>query len=143
MNDFKVDIYDYEGNLLCEDYRKDTEPFVRRGGGWEVAAAEGHKLEAKVINVKYKLLKKWRKDMFFYGFGEKTGHLNKKGYHYKMWNTDNPNPHVESFEALYKSIPFFITIKGKESFWYISLIIPLNHILIWEKKIVIIIILEL
>ena len=46
---------------------------------------------------------------YFYGFGEKTGFLNKRGYEYEMWNTDNPEPHVDSFRTLYKSIPYYIT----------------------------------
>jgi alpha-glucosidase len=56
--------------------------------------------------------------MYFYGFGEKTGPLNKKGYHYRMWNTDDASPHVERFEKMYKSIPFFITLKEKQAFGY-------------------------
>jgi alpha-glucosidase len=51
-------------------------------------------------------------DMYFYGLGEKSGHLNKKGYHYVNWNTDNPNPHGETFDRLYKSIPFVRPAKG-------------------------------
>lgn len=115
---FIVDIYDKQGNILCEDYRGVRRPFERRGVGnaWEVAAAEGHDVKGEGDKLKIKTIKKMDKDMFFYGFGEKTGHLNKKGYHYKMWNTDNPSPHVESFEALYKSIPFFITLKEKKAF---------------------------
>ena len=55
--------------------------------------------------------KKMEDDMYFYGLGEKSGHLNKKGYHYVNWNTDNPKPHGETFDRLYKSIPFLITLK--------------------------------
>ncbi|MCD8067967.1 MAG: hypothetical protein LUE87_03600 [Lachnospiraceae bacterium] len=46
----------------------------------------------------------------FYGLGDKTGYLDKRHYDYEMWNTDNPDPHVDTFKALYKSIPFFITL---------------------------------
>ncbi|AGK98646.1 glycoside hydrolase family 31 protein [Clostridium pasteurianum] len=118
FDDFKVDIYDDSWNILCEDYRGDRKPFVRRGvdGGWAVAAEEGHELKDGDNKLRVQVLKKMEEDMYFYGFGEKTGHLNKKGYHYKMWNTDDPKPHVESFEALYKSIPFFIGLKEKQAF---------------------------
>ena len=54
--------------------------------------------------------------MYFYGLGEKTGHLNKKSYHYVNWNTDNPSPHGETFDRLYKSIPFLISIKDTTAF---------------------------
>lgn len=118
FDDFKVDIYDYCGNILCEDYRGNRKPFERRGVGnaWEVAAAEGHNVKSEGDKLKVKSIKKMGNNMFFYGFGDKTGPLNKKGYHYKMWNTDDPSPHVESFEALYKSIPFFIALKEKQAF---------------------------
>lgn len=116
FDNFKIDIYDYSGNLLCADYRKEAAPFVRRTAGWEVAAEEGHKLGINTGNCTIQVIKKMEEDMFFYGLGDKTGHLNKKGYHYKMWNTDDPSPHVESFEAMYKSIPFFITLKEKQAF---------------------------
>ena len=53
---------------------------------------------------------------YFYGFGDKTGPLNKHGYQYEMWNTDDPSPHVESHKALYKSVPFFITLREKQAF---------------------------
>ncbi|MCY6369347.1 glycoside hydrolase family 31 protein [Clostridium ganghwense] len=116
FDNFKVDIYDNEGNVLCQDYRYDREPFVRRGNGADLAAAEGHKVGEESGKYTVEVVKKMEDDMFFYGLGEKTGHLNKKGYHYKMWNTDDPRPHVESHEALYKSIPFFIALKQKKAF---------------------------
>lgn len=54
-------------------------------------------------------------DMYFYGLGERTGSLNKKGYHYRNWNTDDPTPHGETYAQLYKSIPFLIAIKNNEA----------------------------
>lgn len=115
--DFKVDFYDKEGSVLCEDYRGKRDPFVRRGNNIvEIAEAEGHKVSKNTESQKVEVLKKMVGDEYFYGFGEKTGHLNKKGYHYQMWNTDNPEPHVESFEVLYKSIPFFITLREKKAY---------------------------
>ena len=46
-----------------------------------------------------------------YGLGDKTGPLNKQGYAYINWNTDDPHPHVETFKSLYKSIPFLLLFK--------------------------------
>ncbi|WP_163192943.1 glycoside hydrolase family 31 protein [Clostridium thermarum] len=114
-DEFKVDIYDEVGNLICEDYRGDRKPAPRRTGDFKLAEEEGHKT-VQEQGAKVTIVKKMEEDTFFYGFGEKTGHLNKKGYHYKMWNTDDPSPHVESYEALYKSIPFFIAMKDKKAF---------------------------
>ncbi|MFT9266709.1 glycoside hydrolase family 31 protein [Oenococcus sp.] len=117
-DNFIVDIYDLTGNLLCADYRGEDRPFVRRGTGndLDIAAEEGHKFEAEQAAQKIRVLKQLQPDSYFYGLGDKTGHLNKRGYHYKMWNTDNPEPHVESFESLYKSIPFFIALTKKTAY---------------------------
>ncbi|MCX7772777.1 MAG: DUF5110 domain-containing protein [Clostridia bacterium] len=43
----------------------------------------------------------------FYGLGEKTGFLDKRGRSYTMWNTDDPL-HTPDKDPLYKSIPFLI-----------------------------------
>ncbi|MDT3425555.1 alpha-glucosidase [Paenibacillus forsythiae] len=47
----------------------------------------------------------------YYGLGEKTGFLDKRGERYEMWNSDNFSPHVPEIEALYQSIPFLIVIE--------------------------------
>lgn len=114
-DEFKVDIYDKEGSLLCADYRGEKEPFVRRTGDYKLAEAEGHNLNGD-SKFKVYVSKQMDDDMYFYGLGEKTGHLNKKGYHYVNWNTDNPAPHGETFDRLYKSIPFLITINKENAF---------------------------
>jgi alpha-glucosidase len=112
---FKVDIYDKEGALLCADYREESKHFKRRYGDYMLAEAEGHTLNGEA-DYKVYVSKKMEEDMYFYGFGEKTGHLNKKGYHYANWNTDEPKPHGETFDRLYKSIPFFIGLNKENAF---------------------------
>ena len=47
----------------------------------------------------------------FYGFGEKTGFLNKRGEKLVMWNSDVYDPHNPETDPLYQSIPFFITLR--------------------------------
>ncbi|MBL0387006.1 glycoside hydrolase family 31 protein [Tumebacillus sp. ITR2] len=49
----------------------------------------------------------------YYGFGEKTGDLNKKGTVQSMWNTDVYAPHVPEIVELYQSIPFLLAAKGE------------------------------
>ncbi|SEF63969.1 alpha-glucosidase [Caloramator fervidus] len=115
FDDFKVDFYDVDKNVLCEDYRGERQPFKRRGNG-KTYQTEAVKGEEKFKKHKIEILKKMYGDEYFYGLGEKTGYLNKKGYYYEMWNTDEPRPHVESFVSLYKSIPFFITLRNGISF---------------------------
>lgn len=114
-NDFKVDFYDISGKLLCEDYRKEREPFIRRGNTF-LAEKEGHKFEKANEKRKIEVIKRIFGDEKFYGLGEKTGHLNKKYYSYEMWNTDDPSAHTEEHKSLYKSIPFFITLREKAAF---------------------------
>lgn len=114
-DDFKVDFYDNLGKLLCEDYRGEREPFERLGNHG-VAQGEGINVEEKAAEYKIQVAKTMLGDECFFGLGDKAGHLNKKGCYYEMWNTDDPSPHVESFKSLYKSIPFFITLREKASY---------------------------
>lgn len=55
--------------------------------------------------------KKMHEDDHFYGFGEKTGHLDKRGEKYEMWNTDVFAPHNPETDPLYQSIPFFMVLR--------------------------------
>ncbi|MFD1849072.1 glycoside hydrolase family 31 protein [Oceanobacillus bengalensis] len=48
----------------------------------------------------------------FYGFGEKTGHLDKRGEKYEMWNSDVFAPHNPETDPLYESIPYFMTLRN-------------------------------
>lgn len=114
-NNFKVNFYDKDGIALCEDFEGEREPFIRRGNV-SIAEEEGHKVEKSTERQKIEITKKMFGDEKFYGLGDKMGHLNKRGYGYEMWNTDDPSPHVESHKALYKSIPFFITLRENSTF---------------------------
>lgn len=86
-DDFYVDFFDRKGKAVCEDYRG-------QGNGEHA----------------FDVIKKMQGSEHFYGLGDKTGYLDKRYYDYEMWNTDNPAPHVDCFKALYKSIPFLITL---------------------------------
>jgi alpha-glucosidase len=65
---------------------------------------KGHVVEKKATK-SYKVL---RKDEKLFGLGEKTGHLDRRGNNYKMWNSDKPCYGI-SEDPLYKSIPFFMS----------------------------------
>lgn len=114
-DEFKIDIYDQNRKALCEDYRGNREPFIRRGNEKKLEE-EGHKALESIKVSELEVIKKLDGNEKFYGLGDKTGHLNKRGYEYIMWNTDDPSPHVESHKALYKSVPFFITLKNNDAF---------------------------
>lgn len=74
------------------------EPFYRAG---------------KALAVSYRINEN---DMFF-GLGEKTGFLNRRGRRYVMWNTDDPL-HTPDKDPLYKSIPFLIGFDGEKAYGF-------------------------
>ncbi len=58
--------------------------------------------------------KKMPADEFYYGFGERTGLLNKRGKRYTCWNTDPVDrnmDHGPGANELYQSHPFFMALR--------------------------------
>lgn len=51
----------------------------------------------------------------FYGFGEKTGFLDKRGEKMTMWNTDVYAPHNPETDPLYQSHPYFMTVRNGQA----------------------------
>ncbi len=84
---FKLQIFDKYQKLLFSDYNE--RGFVK----------QGDKLTA---------FKNLRSDEQFFGLGEKSGPLNRRGKSYKMWNSEQPCYGVNE-DPLYKSIPFFMS----------------------------------
>lgn len=108
-DEFKIDIYDKDGHVLCRDYRgKRTPRITISKESVELMKKEGHRVALSKDKYEIEVVKEMGQTVAFYGLGDMTGFLNKKGYAYELWNTDNPMPHVDSFKALYKSIPFMI-----------------------------------
>lgn len=110
----RVDLYTPDDRLLCADYRgipKRAEALSAQDR--ELAALEGHAADDAPKDYACGIIKALEGDECFYGLGDKTGFLNKRGYEYIMWNTDNPRTQMETreFRALYKSIPFVIVLK--------------------------------
>ena len=119
-DNLKLDVY-YNNILVCEDYKKDRNPFIRHAlelteseeqkeTSKMISEGEGHKSNSNPYNHKIEVIKSHKTNNKYYGLGEKTGFLNKEGYEYEMWNTDEPAAHLEYFKSLYKSIPFYITL---------------------------------
>ena len=108
-----VDFYDRKGRLLSEEYvgeRKTMESLSEEE--LEQMRQEGHVVQDGAEGCKFQIFRSLTGNEVIYGLGDKTGFLNKKGYDYMMWNSDNPDPQVENgtFKAMYKSIPFFIVL---------------------------------
>ena len=112
-DDFYVDFYKVDGTLLCADYRgsRKMRPLLSEKS-LAVLKAEGHDVSAgSNTELKVQVVKVIDANEKFYGLGDKTGFLNKRDYEYENWNSDLPQAHTDGFRALYKSIPFFLTLK--------------------------------
>ncbi|SHG47370.1 glycoside hydrolase family 31 protein [Ornithinibacillus halophilus] len=88
---FRVDIFDNHGNEILAE--TDRGMAFRENG--EIIA-----------------FKKMHETDHFYGFGEKTGHLDKRGEKMEMWNSDVYAPHNPETDPLYESIPYFMTLRN-------------------------------
>lgn len=112
-----VDIYDATGNPLAIDYRgkrqlldKGVDKVHER-----LVEAEGHSVSGSTTGADssyYQVVKSLASDEHLYGLGDKTGYLDKRGFEYDNWNTDNPAPQMENFTKLYKSIPVMYGLKN-------------------------------
>lgn len=107
---FFVDFFDAAGAMVCEEYRGVRKPLKRISDEMrKILESEGHDASEQE-KMSFEIVKKLQESEHFYGLGDKTGFMDKRHYAYEMWNTDNPDPQVDSFKALYKSIPFFMAL---------------------------------
>lgn len=90
---FGVKFLDKQGNVINED--------AEQGAGYE--------------NGKPYVFKKTDKSENFYGFGEQSGGLNKRGKSLGMWNTD-AYAYNKNTKYLYTSIPFFLGLKDQKAY---------------------------
>ena len=112
-DDFAVDFYKPDGTVLCATYRDKRRPkSAMSEKSAAILRAEGHEvLNGADYHYPVEAVYRLDGDEKFYGLGDKTGFLNKRDYEYENWNSDIPQAHTESYKALYKSIPFLITLK--------------------------------
>ena len=92
---FFLQVFNKEGKLIHQDYNKYSL-------GWK--------------KQKLRAWKSFKNNERFYGLGEKTGWLDKKGRLYEMWNHDTFVPHVSDTDPLYQSIPFLISFNQNNSY---------------------------
>jgi alpha-glucosidase len=86
-------ITDLQGNVLQED-----------AAGWPL---ESH-------GSAFRVYKKMPPDEHYFGLGDTVGSLDRRGQSFRLWNTD-AFLFQESTDPIYKSIPFFITMRGGRS----------------------------
>lgn len=107
-----IDFYDAKGKCISAAYRGER---IRPQGiseqERELALQEGHLIEGNRQDDPVQMIRTLDAADCIYGLGDKTGFMNKRGYLYTMWNTDDPMPHEDNYEALYKTIPFLAVLK--------------------------------
>ena len=89
---FRLSVYDQDGLLIHEDIP-------------ELGYREDRNLR-RLHSVRIE------KDDRFYGFGEKTGNLDKASMHLRMTQGDSIGYDPEKTDGLYKHIPFYIRLSG-------------------------------
>lgn len=82
----KISFKDKNGNIICEDF------------------------DAPGKNKNNIFVSKANDCIAYYGFGEKSGNLNKKGCYLENYNTDDAG-YDDNTPLLYKTIPFYIGLK--------------------------------
>jgi len=85
----RLSLADLQGNVLQEDAQ-----------GWP---AEFH-------DKAFRIYKRMPANEHYFGLGDKIGPLDRRGQSFTLWNTDSYN-FQESTDPLYKSIPFFLTLR--------------------------------
>nr|WP_225420367.1 glycoside hydrolase family 31 protein [Lapidilactobacillus bayanensis] len=108
-----LDIFNEHDQVVLADYRGQREKTVVQFSEeqQELLKAEGHVVVKQSTASKLEVVKVLNTNDHFYGLGDKTGFLDKRGYTYDNWNTDEPNQ-GEEVTKLYKSIPFLIGTNG-------------------------------
>lgn len=81
----------------------------------EILDADDPARGISMAGTEFRVAKKLRDDEHVYGFGEKTGRLDKRGwqlggYNYVMWNSDTP-AYDSSTDPLYVDVPFFMVMR--------------------------------
>ena len=115
--DRHIEFDDAKGNVLATSYHGERKllDFGMDEAHKTLASWEGHAADGNTVgsdNRYYELRFALAHDEHFYGLGDKTGYMDKRGYEYDNWNTDNPNPHLETTTRLYKSIPILYGMRN-------------------------------
>jgi alpha-glucosidase len=81
----------------------------------EILDADDPRCGISLAGSEFRVAKQLHDDEHVYGFGEKTGRLDKRGwklggYNYVMWNSDTP-AYDSSTDPLYIAVPFFMVTR--------------------------------
>lgn len=84
-----------------------------------ISAESGFRLEADKLCLdegRKTFSLKVREGEHFYGLGERTGFLDKRGRRYTMWNADCYRSYVEGADTMYQSYPFYVALSPEGSY---------------------------
>jgi alpha-glucosidase len=95
-------------SLSVEIDRKTLMLTVRDAGG---AIVQQDARPVRFVDAEFRIAKVMPADEHYFGLGDKTGPLDRRGEAFLLWNTDAYR-FQESTDPLYKSIPFFMTYRG-------------------------------
>jgi alpha-glucosidase len=90
---FAIEITDLDGHILHSDVKQRAYAQDHLGRLYHYSCLDDHD--------------------YFYGFGEKSGYLNKKNRRMRMHNVDTIGYDSEHTDPLYKHIPFYIKLNSK------------------------------
>ena len=110
-DEFQVDFLTPDGRMISEQTVRTTKKQEITAQQAELLAKEGHELPKKQSDHTFEVVRMLHPKEHIYGLGDKTGFLDKRGYAYEMWNSDIPDTHTDFFPSLYKSVPFFISMR--------------------------------
>ena len=97
-----------EGRPCFAEYTGDASVYTQKKE-FSLAELEGHKRSEAMADFKTQISVAIFDDSDkFYGLGDKAAALNRRGYEYVSWNTDDPTAHNESYRSLYKSINYLL-----------------------------------
>ena len=74
------------------------------------------KIKLDMLGDKYITSLELYNDTRVFGLGDKMAFLDKRGYEYSTWNTDDPTHQDESYKALYKSINYLL-VKSNDDYF--------------------------
>ena len=97
--DFGISWFDENGDLFAADRDIHAYPYDQENG-----------------SVYHYLLR--RPSEHYYGFGERSGPLDKAGRRMRMYNLDSLGYNARTSDPLYKHIPFYITFNGETGVAY-------------------------
>ncbi len=105
---------------------KELEPKRQRSwlqeqsGTVQPEGCQGDEPEKKIDGARQKQILQLRfalpEDAKIYGLGDVAAPLNRRGYSFTLWNTDDPSVQLEHRRSLYKSIPILFIHSRQEGF---------------------------